>query len=107
MWPGLPHNTVAGCQEKESDGSHFGRILFMEAITKAQPRSSAGQTDSFLLQKGAGGKVLEEHEGMAVAILGKYNVLRSLRREKPRSHWFPGEEMKKLGQVQISISSCS
>lgn len=55
-----------------------------------------------LLLKGAGGKVLEEHVGptrsIAVAIFEKDNV--------PRSHQLPGEEMK-LGQVQISITSCN
>lgn len=94
--------------ELGSQQHYFGHILFMEIVTKALPSARGGETDSSSVSSG---KVLEEHVGPQLLLwpfFGKYNVSQSPRSEKPRSYLFPGEEMKKFGQVQIpSIHSCN
>lgn len=99
LWPEL------GSQEH-----HFGYILFIEAGAKALPDSSGGETD-FSAERGLVARLWTRVCGtrsIAVAIFGKYDVPQSPWSEKPRSYLFPGEEMKKLGQIQIpSIHLCN
>lgn len=98
---------VAGCQERRSRTEAIVTFCDQNIVAITKAATFKCRANRLLLPKGAGGKVLEKHVGMAMGIWGKHNMPQSPRREKPRSHWLPGEELKKLGQVQIPITSCN